>query len=188
MIQLLKAIYFVCPVVAIGSILLWAVGVAGTWALLLFPICGFGGMFAGGLAKQIEDRKRDKFTLRAGDPVSLARAAFFEVESKGDVPGLRDLKGEMLSLIDDRERTSASILEDKLDPRGLVYLLITNVVIGRLCSGRYHVYRGVLNAQGRELEEAFMLASRRMVQYGVHDERAHDAEVSSLRKELAALG
>jgi hypothetical protein len=104
------------------------------------------------------------------------------------MPCLANLKEGVLSLIDDRESTSASILKDKLDPRGLVYLLITNVANERLCSGGYHVYRGVLNAQGRELEEGFILASKRMVEYGVHDQRAHEAEVASLRKELATLG
>ena len=93
-----------------------------------------------------------------------------------------------MSLINDRPRTAASILEDRLDPAGLVYLLVTNVAHERLSSGQYHIYRGVLNFQGQELERAFVTASRQMVKHRVHDQRAHDIEVAALRKELAALG
>jgi hypothetical protein len=136
----------------------------------------------------VRERRQDVSRSGSADPVVLARAAFFEIQSKNIIPCLATIEDELMSLIDDRERTAASIVEDRLDPTGLVYLLVTNIAHRRLCSGQCHVYRGVLNFQGKELERAFVTASRQMVTYGVHDQEAHTIEVSKLRKELAALG
>ena len=78
MIWILKAIYFICPFLAFGSLGWYIFGDVSIWALLLFFVFGYIGMFAGGAARKLEDSKRDTFTFRANDPSSIARAAFFE--------------------------------------------------------------------------------------------------------------
>lgn len=188
MVWILKTIYFVFPVLSIGSVVWFFVSDVGVWVFALFFLFGFLGMFAGAGAQQLERRKRDTFTFRAGDPTSLARAAFFEIEGKGEIPGLSQIRDDVLALVDDREKIAASIVEDKLDPRALIYLLVTNVASDKLCSGQYHIYRGILSFTGKQLLEAFTVASKQMVDLGVHDEKTHAAEVANLRKELGSIG
>jgi hypothetical protein len=111
------------------------------------------------------------------DPVAIARQALRQIEAEGEVPGLALIRPKLLALIDDRERTTASIVEDRLDPRALIYLLISNVAQAELCTGRHHVYRGTLSGTGQALLSAFIVASERMVQCGLHEQVQHDAEL-----------
>ncbi len=145
-------------------------------------------MFAGGATKQIEDQKRKTFTFHPDDPLSISRAAFYEIEAKDDVPGFSLIKEDVLSMLNDREKTTASIVDDKLDPKGLIYLLISNVAYANICSGQYHIYRGTLSANGKQLMAGFKVASRQMVAHGIHDQAAHEQEMASLKKEIAAIG
>jgi hypothetical protein len=124
MVWILKAVYFLCPILAIRSVIWYFVSDVGVWAFFLFLVFGFVGMFAGSAAKQMEDRKRSTFTFRADDPTSIARAAFFEIEGKDEIPGLSQIKDDVLSLLNDSERTTASMVDDKIAPRGLIYLLV----------------------------------------------------------------
>jgi hypothetical protein len=58
-----RATYFVCPILSIGSIFWFALVSDAGWMArgLLTTVCFFGfgflGMFAGGIAKQIEDSR-----------------------------------------------------------------------------------------------------------------------------------
>lgn len=69
----------------------------------------------------------------------------------GPVP-FENVKEQVKSLIiDETEKTSASIKEDKIAPRTLVCLLITNVLDQELSYGGHHIYRGVLSSRGEGL-------------------------------------
>lgn len=187
-IYLLKGVYFIAPVLAIGSLLWWFFGDIGFVGFVLFWVFGFAGMFAGGMAKQLAERKSNSFTFRAGDAVSVALAAYYEIEAKADLPALAHLKDDVLSLINDREKTAISIDEEKMNPRALVWLLISNVADRKLCSGKYHTYRGILNMVGQQLVQVFTTASRQLVQFGFHTEAEHEADSQRLKRELASIG
>lgn len=188
MFWILKIIYFVCPFLAIGSLGWYIFGNVGIWAALLFPVLGYAGMLAQGAAVKLEENKRNSFTFRAGDPVSIARAAFFEIEAKNEIPGLSYIKKDILLQLDDKKRAARSILEDKIDPRGLIYLLISNITNAKLCTGQYHFYRGKLTSKGYQLFRAFAMASQQMVNLGIQDQVEHENDMESLKKELSEIG
>lgn len=188
MIWILKGIYFVCPFLAFGSLAWFLFGDVGWWAMLLFPFFGFLGLFAGGAATALEEKSRDTFTYIANDPQSLARAAFHEVEASGEVPGLHLIRDEVISMLKDAERVRFTLVEDKVSPRNLAYLLISNVANEKLCSGAYHVYRGVLNASGKELMAAFRVASEKLVFGGYQSAADHQKDIESLKKEISEIG
>ena len=128
----LKVLYFVCPFLAIGSVIWYIIGDVGIWVTLFFWIFGFLGMFSGSAAKQLAEQ-----SLLSGatshDPIRRAKAALAEIEN--EITGVRIIKQEILDLLSDKERTASSIFDDHLDPKALVYLLITNVAYSRLSSG-----------------------------------------------------
>ena len=117
-----------------------------------------------------------------------ARSALREIEANDDIPGLHIIKDKLLTLIADDKRTTASLVEDRLNPKGLIYLLITNVAYAELGTGRYHVYRGVLSMSGQQLLSAFIFSSERMIEHGVHDRVSHEFDLADLRKELSQIG
>ena len=51
MVWILRAVYFLCPILAIGSVIWYFVSDIGIWAFMLFFVFGFLGIFAGGAAK-----------------------------------------------------------------------------------------------------------------------------------------
>ena len=93
MVWILKTIYFVFPVLSIGSVVWFFVSDVGVWVFALFFLFGFLGMFAGAGAQQLERRKRDTFTFRAGDPTSLGERPSLRLRAKARYPGY--LKSEM---------------------------------------------------------------------------------------------
>lgn len=69
-------------------------------------------------------------------------------------------------LLNDTERTVYSIRCDHLKPQHLALLLVSNVTSTMLQTGQYHTYRGVLNAQGSELLNLFILSVEFMLEGG----------------------
>lgn len=128
------------------------------------------------------------FWAASDDPIRRAHAALKTIESTQDLPGLDLIREDILELLADREKTTASIVEDGLDPKAVVYLLITNVTWDQLCSGQHHVYRGVLNFGGNQLLDAFAKASERLIAYRVHDRQRHVADVNRLRELVKQAG
>lgn len=121
-------------------------------------------------------------------PLAAAYAALREIERNDEIPGLRFMKREILKLLADRERTTASLVDGRLHPKALIYLLASNVAYSDLCTGRYHIYRGVLSSLGREILSAFVISSERMIADGLHDRSKHDEDLADLRKEIASIG
>lgn len=127
--------------------------------------------------------------VRLPTPLRMARNAVVEVESKGDIPAFSLIKDAILAtIVSDDTKTAATILEDRIDPRALVYLLATNRAFEELSSGQHHVYRGVLSVGGRQLLASFCAASEQMITYGLHDRSRHEADLASLRAEIKEMG
>jgi hypothetical protein len=129
----------------------------------------------------------DRRALTQADPVKVTLDALTEVEAE-DLPAFSLMKSELVRLIRNREKTTLSIVEDRLPPKGLVFLLISNITFRELSSGRHHVYRGVLSMSGTELKRAFDLAVRRMVVLRVHDEADCHTELVKVREAIKGAG
>ena len=87
------------------------------------------------------------------------------------------------------EKTKASIELDGLSPTALVCLLITNVLDEELCSGRYHIYRGTLSENGKELLRLWDYSIDRMLVEKIYeDEEKAQNEKRWIRNQIKTVG
>lgn len=121
-------------------------------------------------------------------PEVLTMAALSKIERGESLPAFEFLKPGILELLKDTTCTRASITEDGRSPDELIYLLASNVANEMLCTGRYHVYRGVLSGSGHQLLAAFTKASEMLVECGFQTKEEHEKDIQSLRKEIKGIG
>lgn len=62
------------------------------------------------------------------------------------------------TLISNQELTLQAVREDKVSPKAVAWLVISNVTGKALASGRYHVYRNVLGMNGRPMLALYLRA------------------------------
>lgn len=185
---ILRLVYFVCPILAIGALALFIFDKLEWYWVFAFWVFGFIGMFAGGAAKKLDERRRNSFTYHAGDSVSEVRAAFCEIEGSNTIPAIGLIKEKVLASLNDRSRIVATLEKEGMNPKCLIYLLISNEANELLCTGNYHFYRGHLNNIGNQLLRSFVTASQELVNSGFQTASDHEADVKSLRKEIAEIG
>ena len=163
-------------------------GGSSWWLMAILPL-GFAGMIPFGLMfSMLKINERESLTKGPNEPMSQALAAFYEIQSRDEVPGWSSVNDKVLELLNDSGKTVASIREDGLDPNALVHLLVTNVANSKLCSGENHVYRGTLSAAGDAVLSAFVYSSNMLVQYGVQNKEKHRSDVESLKHEMKSIG
>ena len=66
--------------------------------------------------------------------------------------------------------------------------MVANIAYRRLSSGECHIYRGVLNYEGHQLESAFRTACTRLVGTGVYDRATCDTDLVNIQREIAEAG
>jgi len=141
----LLGVWIIC-ITPIGSALGALVSVP-LWALLAKP---FGLRVPRSVERQFGQRESPR-------EVQLALDALEEIGTELSQTGvyagvaLAEVKPLVIELINDEEKTVASVSADGLAPKTLVYLLLANTIRPLLASGRYHVYRGVLSGAGQGL-------------------------------------
>lgn len=91
-------------------------------------------------------------------------------------------------IVDQADKTVASIRDGKLSYETLVHLLITNVLDRKLCSGEYHVYRGTLSVQGDFLLNLWDYAVEQLLESGFYDNVKADKEKKWIRDEIKKVG
>lgn len=111
------------------------------------------------------------------------------VRDKVNTPAFGLVEGEVRARITrESTKTVASIREDKLPYETLIYLLVTNVIDGKLCSGQFHNYRGILNTQGDWLLELWDRAVGELVKLGFYDPSTGEQEKQYIRAEIKKAG
>jgi aspartokinase-like uncharacterized kinase len=98
------------------------------------------------------------------------------------------IDSDVINDIKNKKLTSASIENDKMHPTGLVWLIISNKINDHICSGKHHIYRGVLSGTGKELENLFITSVREMEKFGIHDSNGTKLEIEQFRKLIKELG
>jgi len=86
------------------------------------------------------------------------------------------------------EKVILSIRNDKLAPKTLVYLVITNVLDRELSSGRYHYYRGLLNNTGQSLLALWDHAVDELQFAGFHSEDEAKKDKEWIRQQIRGVG
>lgn len=121
-------------------------------------------------------------------PVIRARAALDRILARDEIPGVDCLEPALRRMVSDRHVMQARLVADGVDPEALIYLLVANLAFDELCTGRHHVYRGVLGIRGRELHSAYGAAADRLLAIGVYDRETYDDNAAVLRKEITEIG
>ena len=86
------------------------------------------------------------------------------------------------------DQTKISIREEGLSPKGLVWMLVSNVIDPELSYGHHHIYRGVLGMRGKALLALWDTACAKMTSLGVHDAAEEAKEKAYIRRQIAAVG
>jgi hypothetical protein len=111
-----------------------------------------------------------------------ANSAFFQSAA------FNTIKPYVVRLIKDKEKTVCSIKEDKMTPHNLVLLLITNVTGELLSSGRYHIYRGILNMTGTGLLAIWHYAISELEKSGYYSSEQAKEDNEWINKQIKEVG
>jgi hypothetical protein len=122
------------------------------------------------------------------DPVNQCLAVLVEMEKSFDFLAIDLFKPEVVVLINQRELTSISILENGLTPENLVSLLIGNVTFAKLSGGHHHMYRGVLSHEGQLLKHVFLLVNKLRLEKGYISKREFDEDVCDVSAAISKVG
>ncbi len=79
------------------------------------------------------------------------------------------------TLISNPELTLQAVREDKVSPKAVAWLVISNVTGRALASGQYHVYRNVLGMNGRPMLALYLRAISELEKMGFYEGRNRSA-------------
>lgn len=131
----------------------------------------------------------------ADDPeVRSALAAYHEIRDElvtfGAYHGVAvdEIEPWVLKALRDSKLTVASIRDDGLTPRTLVFLLIGNALKEALPYGNYYIYRGTLNGTGEALREIWSTTIRELENSRFLSEEQAEAGREWMRQAIAEAG
>jgi len=75
-----------------------------------------------------------------------------------------------------------------ISPRQQIYFAIANISGDYLESGRYHLYRGILNPNGEKLLQLFNKAMSELVKNGAVSDKEAKAHEADLRRAIETVG
>jgi len=125
----------------------------------------------------------------AGKEVKLALAALRLAESKFDDSSFVVVKEAAERIIlTSQDNVIEAISVNKLAPIHFVCQIIQNIAAGGLSSGRYHIYRGVLNSRGHSLLRICDIATDLLVTDGDYTSEQAEEDKAWIREQIAVVG
>ncbi len=98
------------------------------------------------------------------------------------------VKPRVFEYLKDTERVLYSLQEDKITPRNLILLLITNAIAEVLPTGHYHIYRGVLGLEGQNMLKLYDYAVNELEKNGYHSPEAAKEDKDWIREQIKDVG
>jgi len=86
------------------------------------------------------------------------------------------------------ETTVSTIRLDHKTPEYLALVLIFNVIVDLLPSGRYHIYRGTLNYNGESMHRTFESVLKEMLDRGYATEEEVRKDREEMRRQIREVG
>jgi hypothetical protein len=129
--------------------------------------------------------------LFAPKEVRTALAVLEEADYTFDTEAFRLVRSEIERTILARPADFAKAVQSEgIPPRQCVYHAISNITARHLTSGRYHVYRGVLNTlgPGPDLLRLFYAALDELVRIGAENADSARKQKASIREEMKSVG
>lgn len=114
--------------------------------------------------------------------------ALDDLERSATNAAFSTIKHDVQTLIRDADKTANSIQVDGMSPEGLAALIMSNIIQNHLCSGNYHIYRGVLTSGGEQLLQLWDFVIESMAKTGVHAQEEADDEKHWIRTEIKKVG
>jgi hypothetical protein len=109
--------------------------------------------------------------------------------SGGWGPEAKVIEDEVTALVKkQQEKTIYSIRVDQMKPDHLALMLITNALAGRLQSGQFHTYRGVLSMTGTELLNIWDAAIKQLHAKGYYSDAKYEEDRTWIRNEIKSVG
>lgn len=98
------------------------------------------------------------------------------------------VKPVVFDYLKDTEKTLYSLQKDKISPRNLIFLLITNAIAEILPTGHYHIYRGVLSQVGHDLLKLFDYAVNELEEKGCFSHEEAKEDKAWIREQINGVG
>lgn len=80
------------------------------------------------------------------------------------------------------------IKEEKITPKKFMYAQMTSLALDFILSGRYCIYRGTLNMEGRDLKKLFLHINSEQQRLGYITQEIADDNIEYLDEELSKIG
>lgn len=129
-------------------------------------------------------------TSNTTDEVNLCLRELNNIQSQNSdrFIAFNTIRPQVVQLINNKEKTTASICDNKISHRNLVLLLITNVIADILPSGEYHIYRGTLNILGQDLLNLFNYAVTELEKSGFHSTQEAETDKQWIKDQIQNVG
>lgn len=95
---------------------------------------------------------------------------------------------QCLAIARDADRAKYSIRVDRMKPDQIALVIIHNVALDQVASGRNHTYRGVLSLIGQEYKRMFIDAVRESQRRGYDDEQEADKDIAEMKAAIKEAG
>jgi hypothetical protein len=94
------------------------------------------------------------------------------------------------TLISKPEMTLHAVREEKVSPKAVPWLVISNATGNALASGHFHVYRNVLGMSGRPMLALYLRAISELEETGFYQDRDRSAadDRTWVRERIAEVG
>ena len=117
-------------------------------------------------------------------------SALKEADSELKNPSFHLIKKVLKNVILNQDRDFIETIKGGLAPKQWVYVNITNIAGNMLESGKYHLYRGVINTMGpgQDLLKLYDTAMDEIMKMRVVDSKQANTEKEALRKNMEQVG
>jgi hypothetical protein len=109
------------------------------------------------------------------------------MDERGDL-ALGEIAEKVRRDLRDEARTKHSIEVEKLAPRDVVWIVITNAIAETLPLGNYHTYRGMLNFMGTQLYALWGEALSQLEKSGANTPEKTKEERSWMNEQIRNAG
>ena len=122
--------------------------------------------------------------------VKAALNVLDEAEDKFNSRYFKIVRDEIEKIILSRQNEVVKLIQGGASPREWIYSVIGNIAGDHVESGRYHVYRGLLNpvGPGEDLLKIFDLSVNELVQMGAIDKEYADQQKAGIRENIKKVG